>query len=150
MDWLEDDGSFPLGSPTSWQVKCSFFETHLKKGTQLQPPIFFQGMEVGCTPTNVPLWEIPIYPYNTWVFMGYYPQESLYKPYKYTQLSLDSCSICASSVSTLTTSAEVKDVTALYNTLGEELISGCVKLCENPCRSQNGLNIFCSEIEYLR
>ena len=20
----------------------------------------------------------PIYPYNTWVFMGYYPQESLY------------------------------------------------------------------------
>ena len=33
-------------------------------------------------------WEIPdikspIYPYNTWVFMGYYPQESLYKPYKY-------------------------------------------------------------------
>ena len=25
----------------------------------------------------------PIYPYNTWVFMGYYPQESLYKPYKY-------------------------------------------------------------------
>ena len=35
---------------------------------------------VGCTPTNVPLWEIPIYiykPYNTWVFMGYNPQESL-------------------------------------------------------------------------
>ena len=25
----------------------------------------------------------PIYPYSTWVFMGYYPQESLYKPYKY-------------------------------------------------------------------
>ena len=25
----------------------------------------------------------PIYPYNTWVFMVYYPQESLYKPYKY-------------------------------------------------------------------
>ncbi len=21
---------------------------------------------------------LPIYPYNTWVFMGYYPQESLY------------------------------------------------------------------------
>ena len=34
---------------------------------------------------NVPrhgksLWLSPIYPYNTWVFMGYYPQESLYKP----------------------------------------------------------------------
>ena len=25
----------------------------------------------------------PIYPYSSWVFMGYYPQESLYKPYKY-------------------------------------------------------------------
>ena len=37
---------------------------------------------------NVPrhgksLYKPYIYPYNTWVFMGYYSQESLYKPYKY-------------------------------------------------------------------
>ena len=36
---------------------------------------------------RTPSWEIPqkspIYPYNMWVCMGYYPQESLYKPYKY-------------------------------------------------------------------
>ena len=36
----------------------------------------FQGI-VGCTPTNVPLWEIPQKNYITWVFMGYNPQESL-------------------------------------------------------------------------
>ena len=40
------------------------------------------GDRQGCTPTNVPRHGksrniSPIYPYNTWVFMGYYPQESL-------------------------------------------------------------------------
>ena len=34
------------------------------------------------TPMGNP-YRSPIYPYSSWVFMGYYPQESLYKPYKY-------------------------------------------------------------------
>ena len=56
------------------------------RGPFWQPPMY-QGI-VGCTPIPTYPYEkslliSPIYPYNTWVFMGYYPQESLYKPYKY-------------------------------------------------------------------
>ena len=43
---------------------------------------FSQGI-VGCTPIPTypygkSLWLSPIYPYSSWMFMGYYPQESLY------------------------------------------------------------------------
>ena len=44
---------------------------------------------VGCTPTNVPLSEIPIVQAHiTWVFMGYNPQESLQKINKNTMGTL--------------------------------------------------------------
>ena len=49
---------------------------------------YISGDRQGCTP--IPTYPVmgnpyisPIYPYSSWVFMGYYPQESLYKPYRY-------------------------------------------------------------------
>ena len=63
---------------TSWPVK-------------VEPETISQGMfgkDVGPRSQRTPengksLKTSPIYPYSSWVFMGYYPQESLYKPYKY-------------------------------------------------------------------
>ena len=41
-----------------------------------------QGI-VGCTPTNVPLWEIPIYPYIVGVYGLLSPRIPIFSPYKY-------------------------------------------------------------------
>ena len=41
-----------------------------------------QGI-VGCTPTNVPLWEIPIYPYIVSVYGSLSPRIPTFSPYKY-------------------------------------------------------------------
>ena len=40
-----------------------------------------QGI-VGCTPTNVPLWEIPIYPYIVSVYGSLSPRIPTFSPYK--------------------------------------------------------------------
>ena len=48
-----------------------FFGLRLGKYTHIYIYIILDQGIVGCTPSNVPLWEIPIEsPYITWVFVG--------------------------------------------------------------------------------
>ena len=62
----------------------------------------------------------PIYPYNTWVFMGYYPQESLYMPYKYhgyTVRGTPNCPLIHRKKWCLNTVAVVQDQTPLEGSI---------------------------------
>ena len=54
----------------------------------------YQGSSARTYPVMGNPYISPIYPYNTWVFMGYYPQESLYKPYKYHGYTVRGTSNC--------------------------------------------------------